>query len=126
MAKKSIFQKTVFDNGLTLLSERLSQFRSLSMGVWVKTGTRHETPPVAGVSHFLEHMLFKGTKKRTALQIAREVDEVGGEFNAFTAREHTCFHLLLLDRDYGLGLDLLSDILLNSTFKEDEFERERK
>ncbi len=124
--EKRYFKKTVFENGLTLVSERLSEFRSLSLGVWVKTGTRHETPATAGVSHFLEHMLFKGTKKRSALQIAKEVDQVGGEFNAFTSREHTCFHVLLLDRDCNLGLDILSDILLNSTFKNDEFERERK
>lgn len=120
------FEKTVFENGLTLVSERLEGFRSLALGVWVKIGTRHETSDVAGVSHFLEHMLFKGTKTRSALDIAREVDQVGGEFNAFTAREHTCFHLLLLDRDANLGLDILSDILLHSTFKDDEFERERK
>lgn len=96
------------------------------MGVWVKVGTRHEFPKIAGASHFLEHMLFKGTKSRSALDIAQEVDQVGGEFNAFTAREHTCFHLLLLDRDYQLGLDILSDVLLNSTFKKDEFDREKK
>lgn len=79
-----------------------------------------------GVSHFLEHMLFKGTRSRSALDIAREVDQVGGEFNAFTARELTCFHILLLDRDYRLGLDILTDVLLNSDFKKDEFERERR
>ncbi len=124
--KKIPFKKTVFENGLTLLSERLGQFRSLSMGVWVKTGTRHETVGVMGVSHFLEHMLFKGTKTRTALDIAREVDQVGGEFNAFTTREITCFHLLLLDRDYRLGLDILTDVLLNSDFQKEEFERERR
>jgi predicted Zn-dependent peptidase len=126
MARQPRFNKTVMDNGLTVLSERLGEFRSLSLGVWVKIGTRNETPPVAGVSHFLEHMLFKGTKNRTPLQIATEVDQVGGEFNAFTAREHTCFHLLLLDRDCNLGLDILSDVLMNSQFKEEEFERERK
>jgi predicted Zn-dependent peptidase len=126
MARKPQFKKTVFENGLTLLSERLPEFRSLSMGIWVKVGTRHETPPVAGVSHFLEHMLFKGTKRRSALQIAREVDQVGGEFNAFTAREHTCFHILLLERDNRLGSDILGDVLMNSTFKNEEFERERK
>ena len=120
------FQKTVFENGLTLVTERLTGFRSLSLGVWVKTGTRHESPQTAGVSHFLEHMLFKGTHQRSALEIAKEIDQVGGEFNAFTSREHTCFHLLLLDRDYDLGLDILVDILLNSTFKPDEFERERR
>ncbi len=126
MAKKPKFKKTVFDNGLTLVSERLPEFRSLSMGVWVKIGTRHEAAPIAGVSHFLEHMLFKGTKSRSALQIAREVDQAGGEFNAFTSREHTCFHILLLERDRKLGLEILSDVLLNSDFKKEEFERERK
>jgi predicted Zn-dependent peptidase len=126
MATSTKFKKTVFENGLTLVSERLSEFRSLSLGVWVKKGTRHEAPGATGVSHFLEHMLFKGTQKRSALQIAKEIDQVGGEFNAFTAREHTCFHFLLLDRDYDLGLDILSDILLNSNFKLEELERERK
>jgi predicted Zn-dependent peptidase len=124
--RKPQFKKTVFENGLTLLSERLPEYRSLSMGIWVRVGTRHETGNLAGASHFLEHMLFKGTGKRSALDIAREVDQVGGEFNAFTAREHTCFHLLLLDRDYQLGLDILSDILLNSNLKTEEMERERK
>ena len=89
MASRPAFKKTVFDNGLTLLTERLSGYRSLSIGVWVKTGTRHEKPSEAGLSHYLEHMLFKGTTSRTALEIARAVDRVGGEFNAFTAREYT-------------------------------------
>ena len=126
MPSNSKFKKTVFENGLTLVTERQSEFRSLSMGVWVKTGTRHENVNEWGVSHFLEHMLFKGTQNRSALQIAREVDQVGGEFNAFTARDHTCFHLLLLDRDCDLGLDILTDVLLNSEFRKDELERERR
>lgn len=123
---KPQFNKTVFDNGMTFVSERLTGFQSLSMGIWVKSGTRHELPGDSGVSHFLEHMLFKGTKKRSALDIAQEVDRVGGEFNAFTAREHTCFHILLLDKDWNLGLDILTDVLMNSNFKKDEIERERK
>jgi predicted Zn-dependent peptidase len=126
MPRASRFNKTVFPNGLTLVTERVPEVRSLSMGAWVKTGTRHESPQEAGVSHFLEHMLFKGTKKRSALDIAREVDRVGGDFNAFTAREHTCFHLLLLDRDAGLGTDILADVILNSSFASEELERERK
>ena len=126
MAPQSHFKKTVFDNGLTVLSERMSGYRSLSMGVWVKAGTRHEAVPVGGISHFLEHMLFKGTSSRSALEIAREVEHVGGEFNAFTAREHTCFHILVLERDCNLGLDILTDVLLNSTFRSAEIERERK
>lgn len=126
MASKRRYHKTVFDNGLTLVSERHSEFRSLAIGVWVKAGTRHERPKEAGVSHFLEHMLFKGTENRSALDIAQEVDQVGGDFNAFTAREYTCFHILLLDRDASLGFDILSDIVLNSDFDSDELERERK
>ena len=96
------------------------------MGVWVKTGTRHEKTSDAGISHVLEHMLFKGTEKRSALDIAMQVDQVGGEFNAFTTREYTCFHLLLLNRDMALGIEILSDILLDSKFDADELERERK
>jgi predicted Zn-dependent peptidase len=125
-SKKSNFKKTILPNGLTLLSERQKGFRSLSIGIWVKTGTRHETAGEAGISHFLEHMLFKGTEKRSALDIARQVDQVGGDFNAFTAREYTCFHILLLDRDVELGIDILSDVVLNSDFDPEELERERK
>lgn len=96
------------------------------MGIWVKTGTRYERQREGGISHFLEHMLFKGTETRTSLQIAKEIDQVGGEFNAFTSREYTCFHILLLDRDAKLGLNILSDVVLNSTFNAEELERERK
>ncbi len=126
MAKRSNFSKQVLGNGLTVLTERHEQFRGMSLGMWVKVGTRHEATSVAGVSHFLEHMLFKGTARRTALDIAREIDQVGGDFNAFTAREYTCFHLLILDRDLNLGLDILTDVLMNSTFSAEEFERERR
>lgn len=118
--------RTVLNNGLTIVTERCPEFRSLSMGVWVKAGTRNERPHEAGISHFLEHMLFKGTSRRKALDIAREVDRVGGEFNAATARDYTCFDILLLDRDLALGADILSDVLLHSTFDAGEMERERK
>ena len=120
------FQKTVFKNGFTLITERMPGFQSLSLGIWVKAGTRHEAKKEAGISHYLEHMLFKGTEKRSALQIAREVDQVGGEFNAFTSREYTCFHLLVLKADLDFGLDILTDVLLNSKFDSTEFETERK
>ncbi|MFN7685613.1 MAG: M16 family metallopeptidase, partial [Oligoflexia bacterium] len=119
-------QRSTFSNGLTLVTERVSGFRGLSIGIWVRVGTRNESSREAGLSHFLEHMLFKGTESRTALGIAREVDRAGGEFNAFTTREYTCFHLNLLARDFELGLDILSDILLNSVFEPAELERERK
>src|SRR6185312_13967406 len=120
------YKRTVFKNGLTLLTERHPEFQSLSIGIWVKAGTRHEHPREAGVSHFLEHMLFKGTESRSALEIARTVDEVGGDFNAFTTREYTCFHILVLSRDANLALDILSDVVLNSDFESEELERERK
>lgn len=120
------FKKSVLPNGLTLVSEKYTEFRGLSIGVWVRAGTRHETMQEAGVSHFLEHMLFKGTGKRSALDIAQEVDRVGGEFNAFTSREYTCFHVYLMNRDLDLAVDILRDILLDSKFDPAEIERERK
>lgn len=127
MTKKAPqFKKSILDNGMVLLTERLPQFQSLSIGVWVDAGTRHERPGEEGMSHFLEHMMFKGTEERSALDIAREVDRVGGEFNAFTTREYTCFHLLLLARDLKLAADIMSDVILNSQFAEEEIERERK
>ena len=126
MSIRPKFKKTVFSNGLTLVTERHRHFKSLSIGVWVKAGTRHERSYEAGVSHFLEHMLFKGTENRTALEIARQVDQVGGEFNAFTTREYTCFHITLLAKDAKLAADILCDIVLDSTFDAEELERERK
>jgi predicted Zn-dependent peptidase len=126
MSLRPKFKKTVFANGLTILTERHPEYRSLSIGAWVKVGTRHERVREAGVSHLLEHMLFKGTDSRNALDIARAVDQVGGDFNAFTTREYTCFHLLLLSRDVDLALDILSDVILNSNFDAEELERERR
>lgn len=111
---------------MALVTESLSHFESLAIGVWVSTGTRHETEEEAGLSHFLEHMMFKGTEKRSALDIALAVDRVGGEFNAFTAREHTCFHILTLYEDLKMGIEILSDVLLGSQFDEAEIDRERK
>ncbi len=119
-------KRSVLKNGLTVLTERLPGFKSLSIGIWVRAGTRHEKPREAGISHFLEHMVFKGTTKRTAADIIREVERVGGEFNAFTTREYTCFHITLLNRDLELGMEILSDILMTSTFDAEEFEREKK
>src|SRR5688500_5213921 len=92
MAKKNFYQRSVLKNGVVLITEKAANFKSLSIGVWVKGGSRHESPSQAGMAHFLEHMMFKGTGKRTALDIARDVDLVGGDFNAMTTREYTCFH----------------------------------
>ena len=123
---RSTFKKSILDNGTALVTESLPHFQSLSIGVWVNAGTRHESKGEEGLSHFLEHMMFKGTEKRSALDIATEVDRVGGEFNAFTSREYTCFHLLLLARDLRLACEVMCDVLLNSKFDADEIERERK
>lgn len=122
----SRLKRTILRNGLTVVSERLPGFKTLSIGIWVKAGTRHEKPREAGISHFLEHMVFKGTESRSAMQITREVERVGGEFNAFTTREYTCFHITLLARHLELGMDILSDILMGSLFDAEELERERK
>src|SRR5690242_13314564 len=99
--------------------------RSLSVGVWVPVGSRNETPALAGTSHFLEHLLFKGTTTRTALDIASEMDAVGGEFNAFTEKEHTCYYATVLDRDLELALDIVSDVVLNATIDAQDVDIER-
>lgn len=120
------FEKTQWRNGLTVISERTPGLRGLSIGVWVKTGTRHERTKEVGISHFLEHMLFKGTESRTASDITKSIEKLGGEFNAFTNREHTCFHVQLRKQDLNLASEILSDIILHSTFDAVELERERK
>src|SRR6476620_259776 len=99
--------------------------RSVALGFWVDVGSRDETPQLGGVSHFLEHLLFKGTEQRTAREIAEAVEAVGGEMNAFTTKEYTAFYTRLLDEDVDLGLDILCDILTVPAFRPDEVEAER-
>ena len=110
---------------VTVITEEMPDVESSTIGVWVKTGSRFEPTRTRGISHFIEHLLFKGTRKRTALDIAREIESVGGNLNAFTGREYTCFYAKVLNKDIPLAIDLLSDILLNSTFNASELERER-
>lgn len=119
------YHRSVLKNGTILLTEKAASFKSLAIGVWVKGGSRHETPAQAGMAHFLEHMMFKGTGKRSALDIARDVDLVGGDFNAMTTREYTCFQLTLPHKEINFGLELLTDILKDSRFDPIELERER-
>lgn len=119
------FRKTKFKNGLTVLIESDRRFESIAIGFWVRVGTRHEPVNVAGISHFLEHMLFKGTPTRSAFEIARSIDAVGGEFNAFTSRENTCFQVIVLHDHLKLAFDILIDVLLHSEFDADEIARER-
>lgn len=119
------FKQTKLANGLTVVTETMPHVESVSLGVYVRTGSRTENAEIAGVAHFLEHMAFKGTEKRSAEDIAREIEDVGGHINAYTSRETTAYHLKLLKEDTELGIDILSDILQNPTFKQEEFEREQ-
>ena len=107
--------RTTLPGGLRVITEAMPGVRSTSVGVWVPVGSRDETPALAGSSHFLEHLLFKGTTTRSALDIASAMDAVGGEFNAFTEKEHTCFYATVLDRDLPLAIDIVSDVVLNAT-----------
>ncbi len=125
MPTNKFYRRSVLKNGTVVITEGAKPFKSLAIGVWVKGGSRHETPGQAGMAHFLEHMMFKGTGKRSALDIARDVDLVGGDFNAMTTREYTCFHLTLPYREIDFGLELLTDILRDSRFDPVELERER-
>jgi len=121
-----VYRKAVLANGVRLITERIPHVRSVSLGIWVTAGSRDEAGPEAGISHFIEHMVFKGTKRRDAQQIAREIDSIGGASNAFTSRETTCFHAKVLDEHLPVIVDLLSDIFLESIFKPREIERERQ
>lgn len=117
--------KVQLENGLTVVYEKLEGYKSISIGVWVKTGSAYENEKNNGISHFIEHMLFKGTKNRTAKEIASVIDGIGGEINAYTAKECTCFYTKTLSLDYEVGLEILSDMLLNSTFSDEHIETEK-
>jgi predicted Zn-dependent peptidase len=112
-------------NGLRIVTDRIDTVDTVSLGLWVDIGTRHEAPEINGVAHFLEHMAFKGTERRSARAIAEEIEAVGGHLNAYTSRESTAYYAKVLKEDVPLALDILADILLHSTFDPDEFERER-
>ncbi|MCB1454691.1 MAG: insulinase family protein, partial [Nitratireductor sp.] len=113
------------DNGLTVVTETMPHLESASLGIWVKAGARNENLAQHGISHLLEHMAFKGTKRRTAARIAEEIENVGGEVNAATSVETTAFYARVLKDDVELGVDILNDILVNSVFDERELEREQ-
>src|SRR5512142_1987158 len=110
-------KKEVLANGLTVITEEMSHIRSVSIGIWVKTGSRHEELEANGISHFVEHMLFKGTKNRSAEEIARQVDSIGGNMDAFTAKETICFNIKVLDEHLPIAMDVLSDLVLNPVFE---------
>lgn len=121
----SLVQKTSLKSGISVITEEMPDVESSTIGVWVNTGSRNEAAEVSGISHFIEHLLFKGTKKRTSLDIAKEIESVGGVLNAFTSREYTCFYAKVLNKDLPLATDLLADIFINSKFDKNEIERER-
>ncbi len=120
-----MYNKYTLDNGIRVVTEEIPYVNSISIGVWVKSGSRYENKKNNGVSHFIEHMLFKGTKKRSARQIAEEIEDLGGQINAFTGKEATCFYVKLLDGHFNVGIDVLSDMILNSKFNEEDIEKEK-
>ncbi|MDD2541941.1 MAG: pitrilysin family protein [Desulfuromonadaceae bacterium] len=117
---------TTLDNGVRIVTQNIGYMHTVTTGIWVANGTRHEAPEDNGVAHFIEHMLFKGTKRRSAHQITREIDSMGGILNAFTGHEYVCYYAKVLAKFLPNAVDLLADIFLNSTFPLDEIERERK
>jgi predicted Zn-dependent peptidase len=118
--------KEILPNGITLLTEAMPHVRSVAVGVWLKRGSRHETPVQSGISHFIEHMVFKGTKNRSAEVIAAQVDSIGGHMDAFTAKEYASFHLKVLDEHLPLAVDILGDIAMNPLFDPSEMTKEKK
>jgi predicted Zn-dependent peptidase len=119
------YKKTVLDNGIRVVSESFPHVRSISIGVWTNVGSRDESESQNGISHFLEHMVFKGTKKRNVREIAQSLESLGGYLNAFTTKEQTCFYARVLDANLQQAIDVLADLLLNATFRNEELEKER-
>jgi predicted Zn-dependent peptidase len=119
-------RKTVHPSGLRIVTEEISNVRSAAFGIWVNVGSRDESPKVAGASHFLEHLLFKGTKTRTALEISSAIEAVGGEMNAFTSKEYTCFYARVIDTDLPLAIEVISDLITSSIGRPEDVESERK
>ncbi len=118
--------RTVLPSGLRIVTEEVTSVRSAAIGIWVNVGSRDETPAVAGASHFLEHLLFKGTKRRTALEISSSIESVGGEMNAFTSKEYTCFYARVIDTDLPMAIDVISDLITSSVVAALDVDAERK
>ncbi len=118
-------RRQVLPHGLTVITEQMEHIRSASIGIWLETGSRDETPQSNGISHFIEHMVFKGTKHRTAEEIARQVDSIGGNMDAFTSKECICFNVKVLDEHVPVALDILTDLVLHPTFTTEDIARER-
>ena len=121
-----MYKKVVLDNGVRVVLERMSSLRSVALGVWANVGSRYETKGEEGLSHFIEHMMFKGTRNRTASQISNEIDALGGEMNAFTTHEATAFYVKVLDQQAGAAFDLLADLFHHSRFGARDIEKEKQ
>ncbi len=121
-----MYQKSTLKNGIRLVTEAIPYVKSVTVGVWVGTGSRNEDDHNHGISHFIEHLMFKGTEKRSAKEIAETVDAVGGQLNAFTAKEYTCYYIKVLDNHLELALDILSDMILASRYAPEDIARERE
>jgi predicted Zn-dependent peptidase len=118
--------RDTLDNGLRILTEPMKEVRSVTIGVWLTRGSRHETADIGGIAHFVEHMLFKGTPTRSAEDIAQAIDSIGGQLDAFTAKEYASYYIKVLDEHLPLAVDILSDIVLNPAFAPEDIEREKK
>src|SRR5947207_3491896 len=131
VAQKTVFneardiRREVLPNGLIVLSEEMSHIRSISIGIWMKSGSRDEVAELNGISHFVEHMVFKGTTSRSAQDIARQVDSICGNMDAFTGKETICFNIKVLDEHLPIAIDILSDLVLNPTFDPKDILREK-
>ena len=123
--ENSHYRKTTLENGVRVVSETIPHVRSVSVGIWANVGSRDEGPAQNGISHFLEHMVFKGTKNRNVREIAQSLESLGGYLNAFTTKEQTCFYARVLDTNLGEAMDVLADLVLHATFEKKEMEREK-
>ncbi len=121
-----MIRKEILNNGLTVVTEEIDYVQSVSIGIWVKAGSRHEQHELAGISHFLEHMNFKGTEKRSAKELAEVLENRGGQLNAYTTKEYTNFYCQTVSEDYDLAMDVLSDLFLHSVFRAEDMEKEKK
>ncbi|NLB32229.1 MAG: insulinase family protein, partial [Tissierellia bacterium] len=119
-----MIKKHTLENGMRIVMEKIDYVRSASIGIWVNVGSNNENEETNGLSHFIEHMLFKGTKNRKANEIAEDIDNLGGQLNAFTSKECTCFYVKVLDENIKDALDILSDMFFNSLFLQEEIEKE--
>ena len=118
--------REVLDNGLRLITETMPHVRSVTIGVWLTRGSRHESDARSGIAHFVEHMLFKGTPSRSAEEIAQQVDSIGGQIDAFTSKEYAGYYLKVLDEHLPLAVDILADLITNPTFTDEDIEKEKK